>query len=335
MNPKQVPALGEEFAAIASGVCGISPFMAKLILYNTLDDGYGRYFNDIFDAEDRENPYLVREIGSPIPRRLNGVSKRCVEQARECIAARNLKAGEWHKSWKDVALCDGVSRTLKNYGPGELGQKFLSTLGSELSLVDTLIAKRALEDFVACNAATDKIYTDYERGANLYYLLRQWEDWHPGDLCSAETYAQMTKAAYAFAASELHMFEDGAPFVGVTFGWPTPDRKEWHLYGDLVRANVLRCKLSDLPRFFGMACYTAPKTLLQRMYESTYLCVVAVDAVKRSVPDIVSGAYVYDFPVNDLVSCKWVGTLAELLGPYPRYRAQILSGYNSMKKEGA
>ena len=40
MQQERLPELGEEFAAISSGVCGISPFTAKLILYNELDDGY-------------------------------------------------------------------------------------------------------------------------------------------------------------------------------------------------------------------------------------------------------------------------------------------------------
>lgn len=41
MQSDYLPELGEEFAAISSGVCGLSPLMAKLILYTELDDGMG------------------------------------------------------------------------------------------------------------------------------------------------------------------------------------------------------------------------------------------------------------------------------------------------------
>ena len=74
MQSDYLPELGEEFAAISSGVCGISPLMAKLILYTELDDGYGRYFRSIFSEEDRKSPYFVQDVGTPMPRRLNSVS---------------------------------------------------------------------------------------------------------------------------------------------------------------------------------------------------------------------------------------------------------------------
>lgn len=98
MQSDYLPELGEEFAAISSGVCGISPLMAKLILYTELDDGYGRYFRSIFSEEDRKSPYFVQDVGTPMPRRLNSVSQKCVEMARECIKARHLAVGEWRST---------------------------------------------------------------------------------------------------------------------------------------------------------------------------------------------------------------------------------------------
>lgn len=335
MQQDYIPELGEEFAAISSGVCGISPFTAKLILYNELDDGYGRYFHDIFSSKDREQPYLVQELGSPNPRRLNGVSKKCVEMAQQCIKARNLEVGEWRKSWEDVALCGKVSKKLQKYSGGSLGEAFLSYIGEDLSFVDSMVAKRALLDTLSCSGAEDKLFTANEMGSFLYTSLLANEDWQPGSLASPRFIEVVAKKSVEFAASRLGLSNVAAPFVGVTFGWPAKNRKEWHLYGDLVTTDIFRCNKQDLPYLFGMACFEAPSAMLEKLYNATYICVVAVDAAKRSLPDKVGNSFIYNFPLTDVVSCKWVGTLPNVLGPYKYKRKGIAQGFLKFRREGA
>lgn len=133
MQSDYLPELGEEFAAISSGVCGISPLMAKLILYTELDDGYGRYFRSIFSEEDRKSPYFVQDVGTPMPRRLNSVSQKCVEMARECIKARHLAVGEWRSTWETIAMSGNLSTKLNRYANGALGAEFISYLGRPTS----------------------------------------------------------------------------------------------------------------------------------------------------------------------------------------------------------
>lgn len=334
MQQDYIPELGDDFVAISSGVCGISPFTAKLILYNELDDGYGRYFRDIFSPEDREQPYLVQELGSPNPRRLNGVSKKCVEIAQQYIKIRNLKVGEWRKSWEDVALCGKISKRLQKYSNGSLGDAFLSYIGEDLSFVDSMIAKRALLNTLACSGVENKLFTADEMGSFLYTSLLADEDWQPNDLASPQFAEMVTKWAVGFASGKLGL-SDAAPFVGVTFGWPAKDRKEWHLYGDLVTTDLFRCNKQDLPYLFGMACFEAPSAMLEKLYNATYICVVAVDAAKRSLPDKVGNSFIYNFPLTDVVSCKWVGTLPNVLGPYKYKKKGVAHGFLKFWREGA
>lgn len=67
MQQDYIPELGDDFVAISSGVCGISPFTAKLILYNELDDGYGRYFRDILAPKTESNHTWYRSLALLIP----------------------------------------------------------------------------------------------------------------------------------------------------------------------------------------------------------------------------------------------------------------------------
>lgn len=335
MQQERLPELGEEFAAISSGVCGISPFTAKLILYNELDDGYGRYFHDIFSQGDREQPYLIQELGSPTPRRLNGVSKKCVEMARQFIQSRQLSVGTWRSSWEDVALCGKVYKRLQKYSNGSLGDEFLSYIGVELSFVDAMVAKRALLDALACSGAEDKLFTNKEMSSFLYSSLLMDEEWSPSSVSSAQFVEMVNKKAAEFAALKVGTKDAKAPFVGVTFGWPAKDYKEWHLYGDLVTTDLFRCNKQDLPYLFGMACFDAPSAMLEKLYNATYLCVVAVDATKRSLPDKVGSSFVYNFPLTDVVSCKWVGTLSNVLGPYKYKKKGVAQGFLKFKREGA
>lgn len=335
MQQERLPELGEEFAAISSGVCGISPFTAKLILYNELDDGYGRYFHDIFSQGDREQPYLVQELGSPTPQRQNDISKKCVAMAKEFIQSRRLTVGAWRRSWEDVALCGEVSKRLQKYQNGSLGNLFLSYIGGEHSFVDAMVAKRALLDVLACSGAEDKIFTREEMGSFLYSSLLVSEEWCPSSVSSSQYVEMANKKAAEFAALKVGTKDAKAPFVGVTFGWPAKDYKEWHLYGDLVTTDLFRCNKQDLPYLFGMACFDAPSAMLEKLYNATYLCVVAVDAVKRSLPDKVGSSFVYNFPLTDVVSCKWVGTLSNVLGPYKYKKKGVAQGFLKFKREGA
>ena len=335
MQQERLPELGEEFAAISSGVCGISPFTAKLILYNELDDGYGRYFHDIFSQGDREQPYLVQELGSPTPQRQNDISKKCVAMAKEFIQSRQLTVGAWRRSWEDVALCGDVSKRLQKYQNGSLGNLFLSYIGGEHSFVDAMVAKRALLDVLACSGAEDKIFTREEMGSFLYSSLLMSDEWCPSSVSSSQYVEMANKKAAEFAVLNLGTEDGKAPFVGVTFGWPAKDYKEWHLYGDLVTTDLFRCNKQDLPYLFGMACFDAPSAMLEKLYNATYLCVVAVDAAKRSLPDKVASSFVYNFPLTDVVSCKWVGTLSNVLGPYKYKKKGVAQGFLKFKREGA
>lgn len=335
MQQERLPELGEEFAAISSGVCGISPFTAKLILYNELDDGYGRYFHDIFSQGDREQPYLVQELGSPTPQRQNDISKKCVAMAKEFIQSRQLTVGAWRRSWEDVALCGDVSKRLQKYQNGSLGNLFISYIGGEHSFVDAMVAKRALLDVLACSGAEDKIFTREEMGSFLYSSLLMSDEWCPSSVSSSQYVEMANKKAAEFAVLNLGTEDGKAPFVGVTFGWPAKDYKEWHLYGDLVTTDLFRCNKQDLPYLFGMACFDAPSAMLEKLYNATYLCVVAVDAAKRSLPDKVGSSFVYNFPLTDVVSCKWVGTLSNVFGPYKYKKKGVAQGFLKFKREGA
>ena len=78
MQQDYVPRLGDEFSALDSRECGTSPYTSKLVLYSVLDDGYGRYFNEIFDEDDKLSPYFIQDIGSPFQERLRGPREACV-----------------------------------------------------------------------------------------------------------------------------------------------------------------------------------------------------------------------------------------------------------------
>ena len=229
MQSDYLPELGEEFAAISSGVCGLSPLMAKLILYTELDDGYGRYFRSIFSEEDRKSPYFVQDVGTPMPRRLNSVSQKCVEMARECIKARHLAVGEWRSTWETIAMSGNLSTKLNRYANGALGAEFISYLGRPTSFVDALVAKRALLDTLACSGAEDKLFTNRDMGSFMYRTLLLDNDWQPGNVCSPEFLEFVTQKAVEFTSTHLGLFDVRAPFVGVTFGWQAKDKKEWHL----------------------------------------------------------------------------------------------------------
>ncbi|MDC0818489.1 hypothetical protein [Flavonifractor plautii] len=329
MQSDYLPELGEEFAAISSGVCGISPLMAKLILYTELDDGYGRYFRSIFSEEDRKSPYFVQDVGTPMPRRLNSVSQKCVEMARECIKARHLAVGEWRSTWETIAMSGNLSTKLNRYANGALGAEFISYLGRPTSFVDALVAKRTLLDTLACSGAEDKLFTNRDMGSFMYRTLLLDNDWQPGNVCSPEFQEFVTQKAVEFTSTHLGLFDVRAPFVGVTFGWQAKDKKEWHLYGDLLTTDLFRCSKKDLRHLFDMVSLDVAADMVQKLYDSTYLCVVAVDASKRSLPDKVDNAFIYNFPMGEIVSCKWVDTLPNLCGQYHPI------GSVKFKKEGA
>ena len=314
MQQDRTSGLGEEFVTLSSGIGGISPLEAKLILYRELDDGYGRYFHSIFTQEDRESPTLVRELGSPFTPRLDDASRKCAELAREYIASKKLSTGEWRKSWETVALSGETSKVLKGYSFGTLGNAFIQHVGRELSFVDVMVAKRVLLDSIACAGAEEAVFTPVELASFLYLSLMMDEDWRPQSVCSEELYALIREKASEFVGMKFRRNTEAAPFVGVTFGWPAKDQQEWHLYGDLVTTDVFHCRKSDLPHLFGMACYDAPAEMREKLYNSTSLCVVAVDAVRRSLPDKLGNAYAYNYPVSSIVACKWVGSLTKVLG---------------------
>lgn len=320
-----------EFAALASKACGISPYMAKLALYHTLDDGYGRYFHSIFDGADRELPYLVRDIGAPI----SEFPDECVAMAKEFIATNGLAVGEWHKTWTDVTFCDNVLLKLKQFAPGQLGEMFTQYAGIGSSFVDSLIAKRVLLDFISCAGAEEKVFTKSDRSSFLYSALFAASERCPKDICSLQFYANIEKKAREFAASKLSMFNEGAPFIGVTFGWAAGAQlREWHVYGDLVTTNVFRCGVKDLPFLSGIACFEVPKSLLETVYSDTYVCVVAADMAKRCLPVKVGNASMYTFPTADIISCKWVGTLPAVAGSFAKNKKNITNGVQYMKEEG-
>ena len=329
MQSDYLPELGEEFATISSGVCGISPLMAKLILYTELDDGYGRYFRSIFSEEDRKSSYFVQDVGTPMPRRLNSVSQKCVEMARECIKARHLAVGEWRSTWETIAMSGNLSTKLNRYANGALGAEFISYLGRPTSFVDALVAKRALLDTLACSGAEDKLFTNRDMGSFMYRTLLLDNDWQPGNVCSPEFLEFVTQKAVEFTSTQLGLSDVRAPFVGVTFGWQAKDKKEWHLYGDLLTTDLFRCSKKDLRHLFDMVSLDVAADMVQQLYDSTYLCVVAVDASKRSLPDKVDNAFIYNFPMGEIVSCKWVDTLPNLCGQYHPI------GSVKFKKEGA
>lgn len=333
MKTDYIQELGEAFALLSGAKFNISPLAAKQILYSALDDGYGRYFHEIFSPVDRENPYLVQELGSPYNRHTGAVTTACSALAEQFIVERALRVGEWHDTWKDVALTGGVAKQLEHYQPGELGQQFLRRCSANLSFIDGLVAKRALMDYIACGGVEDKIFTDDDRYSFLYSSLMQDASWHPQDLCSEEYFMNVAQKARDFTATTLGMFDEGAPFVGVTFGWPAPNQKEWHLYGELVTTDIFRCKLEDLPGLFGAVSYCVDLKQLKQLYGNTHLCVVAVDSPERAIPVAVNSAYMYTFPTASIVACKWVGKLPQVLGPYGKVAKAIESSHSNSKKE--
>lgn len=317
MQSDYLPEMGEEFATISSGVCGISPLMAKLILYVELDDGYGRYFRSIFSEEDRKAPYFVQNVGTPAPGHLHSVSPECAAMAKEFIKERHLAVGEWHSTWETIAMSDSISTKLRGYADGALGARFLDYLGQQLSFVDALVAKRALLDTLACSGAEDKLFTKRDMESFMYRTLLLDEGWQPGNVCSPEFVDLVTQKAVEFTSTHLGLFDVRAPFVGVTFGWQAKDKKEWHLYGDLITADLFRCNKKDLRLLFDMVATDAPAGMARKLYDSTYLCVVAVDSAKRNIPANIGGnAFLYNFPVVEIASCKWAGTLPSICGQY-------------------
>lgn len=334
MQQDYVPRLGDEFTALASRECGTSPYTSKLVLYSVLDDGYGRYFNEIFNEDDKLIPYFIQDIGTPFQERLRRQREACVKLAVQYVADKKLNIAEWRSSWRRTALRDGVEDKIARYPAGGLGNAFISYLGGRLSLVDSLVAKQALCDFISCGAAVQKVFTPQERASFLYSSLSAGATWYPQSLCSKEFFEKVSSAAAAFASQELGMAEHKATFVGVTFGWTAKHGNEWHLYGDLVTANLFSCKAEALPGLFGVVSATAPPSMIEAMYNATYLCVVAVESEVRSFPEMLDDVMIYNFPTSAITSCKWVGRLPSILGPYKLHKREISAGIRKAKKEG-
>ena len=97
----------------------------------------------------------------------------------------------------------------------------------------------------------------------------------------------------------------------------------------MLTTDLFRCSKKDLRHLFDMVSLDVAADMVQKLYDSTYLCVVAVDASKRSLPDKVDNAFIYNFPMGEIVSCKWVDTLPNLCGQYHPI------GSVKFKKEGA
>lgn len=281
--------LGKEFAKL---VPDLSEHESKLLLYRVLDDGYGKYFNDVFDDEDRDDPFFTQAIGAPFPI----IHSRAGETlARKFIQEKGLCCGSWRDNWKQVAL--------SNYKDGELGDKFVRF--SNYS-GNPLVLKQVLLSQVGCTAP---VFTKEE--------IRMPKWWTCMGL-DERSLSAIEQSAREFLRNELGSESTG--FVGVTFGWADHSLREWHVYGDLCTANVFRTKLADLPYLFGSACFEVPQDSLEKLYASTYLCVVTSTSQQN-----VDGSCMYECPLPNLLAVKWVGTLPHILGSWRTQASTILA----------
>lgn len=321
--------LGNEFTHLACDTCHIKPLEAKMVLYHVLDDAYARYFKDVFDEEDRQSPRFTQWLGSFTD---PSKGRKCTNLAHSFIQSKGLRVSEWKRNWQTVALGGRTADHLSTYGSGALGNALINLLGFTPNHTECLVAKRVLLDLIACPGADEKVFTEEDRSSYLYGLL-DLESWRPEVFCSPEFLDKAYDAASELVACRLDRPSISAPYAGVTFGWKAQVNNEWHLYGDLVHAELFRCRQKYLPYMFGTATTHVPAKQLQEFYDTTYLCIAAVDTKQRLLPNTSWRALTYSAPVADLVACTWVGTLSSVLGPYKRVKNEIAKGRNRTKKE--
>lgn len=319
MRDTKTTSLGDAFAFIAAEHCGVSPLFAKLILYLTLDDGYGKYFSEVF-GDVADNVYTVRYIGTTHPDALTGRSKRCLELAHLFLENRYIPYGEWRTTWRAVVSCVDLTRTLEGLTPGELGERLLQ--GVPLP-TESLELKRELLALLALPGGARVIFSEEDIATSRQQYI--------GDEQVAGRSRVLRSQAEDFALSQGLITSRNQPFVGVTFGWEDTSTTEWHVLGDLASVNLLRGNLDLLPWFFGAATYNAPLERLPALYATTYLCLVTVLPEHIASPEEYEDFVLINAPIEDMLSCKWIQRLPESLGEYETIKDNLLKGRAYMR----
>lgn len=298
----------------------------KILLYRALDDGYGEHFHDIFTKRECKDPYLIQKIGS----HHNPYKKNQWERAIAFIEQEGLTRGEWRKTWKQRALCDKIENDLDGWDNGLLGKQLvLSIPGGPLSYTEQMVAKCILLKTLDRPNMERYVFTEDDRSDIMYPAFRDMNDTQLIECVGQEK----TFLYYDEARQLCKRFTPDRQFTALTFGWEDTTTGEWHLWGDLISANVIRGEERDIPALFGGAMLGAKESALPWMWADTYLCMVAVDASGVYEPELVEHSNLYWVKTLSIKSVKWLGTMERMYGTYNKNKNTILRGWNKQRKE--
>ena len=317
--------LGEEFVKDASS-CGVEPLVAKETLYRVLDDGYGRYFHSIFSEEDRQQPYLIQNIGAP----RTSLHEGCRDAAVTFVKDHRLDTGRWRRDWELVATRAGMADRLARFQNGELGRQFLRKYGIGHSYTKEVVAKRILMDVIAYRGCEGSIFDPDDLKQTVHSALIRTNAWKLLGLCKTEFIREVEMCARDFVTDTLHLFTPGAPIIGLTFGWA--DGQEWHLYGSITSTSIFHCALEYVPWVFGAVNYESDHKMTRDLYDRTMLVVAAFDAKKEVLPECYGRAYMHTLPTSDILECKWVGRLSDIFGPYRKVATMVERGVKNVRE---
>lgn len=314
--------IGNDFAKLAVEACGVSSLEAKVILYRVLTNSSAKHFDDIFDSADRDDPSLVLKIGSPM---FTTTGKRA-SLAQKFISKYGLDDG----STKESLFTDDLSDKLEPYENGALGAKFLEE--QTISADTQIVALRFLAESLACPNAEDYVFTAAQKRSSMYQLIDSTEHWQKLVGLTTSTINALRGAAHVFLDKLMGGFDDKY-LNGLTFGWMSEDKSEWHLFGDIMDTLVFRANKAAVPSIFGAANFEVPKKSLEMAYNSTFLCSVTMSREDMNAITMGDRTFMYTTPMSKLKGIKWLGTLPSVLGSWAVVRKSILKGYEEENKE--
>lgn len=312
--------LGEEFASKCKSASGLE---AKLLLYRELDDGSGTYFHSVFKEEDRDDPYFLQTLGARLP---PFTATQRVE-AKQFIIDQHLPSGSWRtKDWYVDLVCDKFLKRYSCFTKGKLGDMFLATLPKDLTDWENVAAKRILMDTLGCQRLRDYIFTKQDTMGVLTRPLVVDTMVSREGLFMHTTPEQIQALAEKFAG-----IKKSECICGLTFGW-VDETGEWHLYGDLMSTNLIRCWSKDIPRVFGEINFETEKKLLPYIWDQTFLCRVVAEPRVSALASCEGASYIQPVRTVDIIEVKWAARMRDVFN-FNKHKASILEGAALMRKE--